>query len=180
VSFAGIRAKIEADLTAALSTNAVLANPTFRVGERTLAMNDKPPRVVWVPRPGQFVATKQQFSGEGTSGGRRNPRVLRTYRRFFDVHCWAPEDAAHGDGHAEDLASALVAACFRQAHGSFEVLADDWTNPPWAANGFVVTVTLYFDFAVLDRAKPTAQATQATFDESSAPPAGTLQAPGDT
>lgn len=169
-----VLSSIQADCVANLS--APLNAVTFVTGRRGLAGNDAPPRIAWVRRAGSYAPNQQ---GVRTIA---QPRNLRLHITTVEAHVWCAPDALNGDDtDTETLAHTLVASAYRMAHGSFEVLGDDWPQPAWATLGFLCVVTFQFRIPVLDALVTTVTTASATFDQTTAPPPhGQLQAPGDT
>lgn len=167
---------IQADLVANLTPplNAV----TFRLGKRELVANDAPPRIVWVRGHGTFGPSEQGVRSLAQA------RPLRTHRALVEAHVWTSPDVDNGDDtDCETLKNALVASVYRVAHGSFEAIGDDWPQPEWLTHGFLCVVAFEVRSPVTDflTNTTTTTVTSIPFDQSTAPPpAGTLQAPGDT
>lgn len=172
-------ARIQTDLVANLS--APLNLVTFDTGEKALRVMHKSPRIVWVRVPGTFGPAVQ-----GQRAPKTTARILRTHVARVDAHVWAdladPTNPGN-DSACETLAHTMVASCYRIAHGSFEVLGDDWPQPDWLTQGHLCVVGLRFLIPVTDAAPAIATAGPPwnfPFDESTAPPpSGQLQAPGD-
>jgi hypothetical protein len=87
---------------------------TFARGAKTIARNDGPPRIVWVPGSGRFgPAEKTQ----------RNPVSYLTRVPSVMAHCWG-EDY----GQAEDLVHRVLRAVHEVLLGSYEPISEEW--PP--------------------------------------------------
>src|ERR1700727_2736551 len=140
---------VQADLVSNLTlvSPGVLDKVTFRVGEKSLAQMDKPPRIVWIRVPGMYGAAQQ---------GRRRPlttsRILRTHEAHVEAHVWAIANAANGndDSDCELLAHTMVASLYRMLHGSFEVTGDAWPQPAWLKQGYATVVSFIVHVPVLD------------------------------
>jgi phage gpG-like protein len=173
---------INADLQAQFTSQLYPAfqNITFKIAGRELTANDAWPRIVWVRGAGSYGPVQQ-----GVRAVRTTARILRTHEARVDAHVWcAPNSGNHNDdSDTELLAHTLVASCYRVAHGSFEVLGDDWPQPEWMTGGYLCVVAFKFLIPVTDVAPSVATAGPPwtfPFDQSTAPPpSGELQAPGD-
>lgn len=177
MGLSNLLAEIEADLIANLS--APLNAVTFKTGGRELMANDAPPRIAWVRRPGNYGPGQQ-----GVRKPRTTARILRTHNAHVDAHVWAVPNPDNGndDSDTELLAHTLVASVYRITHGAFEVLSDDWLQPEWMTSGYLTVISFRFLIPVQDVQPSLATAAPPwtfPFDESSPPPSGELQAPGD-
>lgn len=181
MGLSNILAGIQTDLVAQLAALPQFASLTFKLGGREIQANDAPPRIAWVRQPGTYGPAEHGVRSF-TQG-----RILRTHLANVDAHVWALPNAGDNgdDSDTELLAHQLVASAYRTAHGSFEVLGDVWPQPEWMTSGYLCVVSFRFKVPVTDT--PLQATTIAgppitfPFDQSTAPPpAGQLQAPGDT
>jgi hypothetical protein len=93
------------------------AVPAFDVGADRIAVEQAPPRIIWVP-------THESIQGPHAQGGDgiKSPRPLRTRHAVVQAHIWGADIPA-----TEALAGHMVAAIHDVCHGVHEEISGDWT-----------------------------------------------------
>lgn len=142
-----ILAAVQADVDARVSAEILTGAPSllWGFGPRELARNDAPPRIVWVRRPGTYGPALYQHAIYPA-------RPLRTRYQVLEAHVWTDDDEDGTDALCEQLTMLLVAAVYRVAHGSFEVVGDTWNPSDEMDKGHLCIVTFRFASPVLDDA----------------------------
>lgn len=113
--------------------------PTFGFGEQSLALEEAPPRIVWVPRQGPVGATDALGGGVNASrlgDGATSPGPLWGRKLLVEVHVWAAghvtvfqDDQQKSDVAAcEALGRHLVAAAYAVLYGSVQVVSESWNT----------------------------------------------------
>lgn len=111
--------------------------PIFGFGEQALAVEEAPPRIVWVPRNGPVGAPDALGGGTNATrlgDGANTPSPLWGRRLKVDAHIWAAgnitvfqQDQQKADvSAAERLGRHLVAALHAQLYGSYSIVSEAW------------------------------------------------------
>ncbi len=111
----------------------------FRTGDQELALEDRPPRVCWVPRGGPVGAPDKLGGGTNAShlgDGAVAPGPLWSRRDLVEVHIWAaaePPGLGKSQQRAdiaacEDLGRHVVAAVHGVTYGSYKVVSSLWNT----------------------------------------------------
>jgi hypothetical protein len=138
---ADIRADVDAHVSARVL--GVAQAITWRFGEKSLQHLDTPPRIVWFRRGSTYSPATYQH-------GALPSRMLRTRVQQLDAHVWVGPDPQGEDSYLEELVDLLIGAVYRVAHGAFEAIGDEWSQPAELTLGFVATVSFRVEGAVTD------------------------------
>jgi len=141
----------DVDQRVTVVSRAILGQTTgieWAYGKAELNRNAAPPRIVWVRTPGSYEPIDYHWQTPA--------RPLRTRVQPVDAHVWAPADPVDGsDALCEALSTLLVAAAYRVAVGSFEVVGDSWPEVSDETLGHLCIVSFRFFTPVLDDAQQT-------------------------
>jgi hypothetical protein len=144
MSLRSVLEEIQADVDARVTRQMLGDAPEIEwlYGKKSLELNGAPPRIVWVRTPGSYAPVDYKPQSPA--------RPLRTRIQPVDAHVWAPSDDEGSDAVTEELSSLLVAAAYRVAVGSFEVVGDSWPDDQDTDLGHVCIVSFRFFTPVLD------------------------------
>jgi hypothetical protein len=113
--------------------------PSF-VGEKYIAQNDTPPRLVWIPTTDSFGPPVQVGA---------NPKSYATRVAGVDCAVWG-EDLAKTEEMANDLIVAIHQQC--KSRGNYEVRGAEWvTAGELTNNGIVYLLHLAIDIPIVGR-----------------------------
>jgi hypothetical protein len=111
--------------------------PSF-IGEKYIAQNDTPPRLVWIP-------TADSFGPPVKVGA--NPKSYATRTAGLDCAIWGP-DLATTEAMANDLIVALHQQCL--SRGNYELRGAEWiTAGELTNNGIVYLLHLAIDIPIV-------------------------------
>jgi hypothetical protein len=145
-----------------------------KIGHPALALNERPPRYVWVP-------TRDRWNPRAYAGGERPARSFGGIEASFEVHIWGADYGA-----ALSLRQKLVTAIRDELAGAYTFGDAEWRPNEVQHNGWLLvqTMTLIVPLtesdltvaAPADRLQRTFRPTRLELEDAPAP--GWLSAPG--
>jgi len=113
--------------------------PSF-IGEKYIAQNDTPPRLVWIPTTDSFGPPVQVGA---------NPKSYATRAAGVDCAVWG-EDLAKTEEMANDLIVAIHQQC--KSRGNYDVRGAEWvTAGELTNNGIVYLLHLAIDIPIVGK-----------------------------
>ena len=110
------------------------------IGEKYIAQNDRPPRLVWIPTTDSFGPPVQVGA---------NPKSYATRVAGVDCAVWG-EDLAKTEDMANDLIVAIHQQC--KSRGNYEVRGAEWvTAGELTNNGIVYLLHLAIDIPIVGK-----------------------------
>lgn len=136
-----------------------IAEITWGFGFRDLALQNSPPRVVWVPN------TDGHFAPDANV---KNPRSIATKRAGFDAHCWGKDHEM-----AEHLSDLILDAFDEICGASLRIGTATWQTQQASEAGYcklgeVYVLPLTVDLAVFKKPWDTRRVSDVRFQSESA------------